>query len=225
MKLLLVSATSIEVEPFIKNLTFKQHKKNQIESYVYKGFNIDVLVTGVGMVATAFRMGKVLTEEKYDVAINAGIAGSFNREILRGEVVNVISDRFSEMGAESGEKFLSLIDLKLIEEDFFPSCGDELINESVFKSNHLQSIRQVCGITVNTVHGCESHIQKVVERFHPDVESMEGAAFLYACLHEKLKCLQLRSVSNYVENRNKSEWKIPFAISSLNETLLKLFNE
>jgi futalosine hydrolase len=40
---------------------------------------IDHLVTGVGMVATAIELSKKLSENNYDLVINAGIAGSFNR--------------------------------------------------------------------------------------------------------------------------------------------------
>ncbi len=52
---------------------------------------------------------------------------------------------------------------------------------------------------------------------------MEGAAFHYACLQENIPFLQLRSISNYVEVRDKSKWKIQLAIKELNDTLIKYF--
>ena len=51
-------------------------------------------VTGVGMVATAIAVSKLLTEKHYDLVVNAGIAGSFNRSIPLGSVVEVVQDHF-----------------------------------------------------------------------------------------------------------------------------------
>ena len=53
---------------------------------------------------------------------------------------------------------------------------------------------------------------------------MEGAAFFYVCLQEKIPFLQIRSISNYVEKRNKSNWNIPLAIDNLNVVLLDIIN-
>jgi len=51
------------------------------------------------------------------------------------------------------------------------------------------------------------------------VESMEGAAFLFACLKKGIPCFQLRSISNYIEPRNLNNWNIPHAIGFLNKGL------
>jgi len=46
---------------------------------------------------------------------------------------------------------------------------------------------------------------------------MEGAAVLYCCEQLGIPCLQIRSVSNYVEPRNRNNWEIALAISNLNK--------
>jgi futalosine hydrolase len=73
----------------------------------------------------------------------------------------------------------------------------------------------VKGITVNTVHGNSASIKKVKKKFNPDIESMEGAAFFFACQNEKIPCLQIRAISNYVEKRNKKKWKMKLAVKNL----------
>jgi futalosine hydrolase len=80
----------------------------------------------------------------------------------------------------------------------------------------LKNLRQVDAVTVNTVHGNEKSIKSVKRKYNPDIESMEGAAFFYVCMMEKIPCIQLRAVSNYVERRNKNSWNIPLAIRNLN---------
>ncbi|MNH40683.1 Futalosine hydrolase [compost metagenome] len=65
-------------------------------------------------------------------------------------------------------------------------------------------------------------IAKALKLFPAEVESMEGAAFFYVCLSEGVKCVQLRSISNYVERRNRESWNIPLAIKNLNAELKRL---
>lgn len=225
MYILIVSATSLEIDPMLKNFEFIEKKESNLTFYKYRDFDIDVLITGIGMVATAYYLGKTLQSYKYDVAINAGIAGCFDKNIALGEVLNITSDSFSELGAENGEYFLSLVDLKLIEEDSFPFSSLELINDSVLKSEVVNQLIKVKGITVNTIHGNEENIEKIKKRFNPVTESMEGAAFMYACKLQNLKHIQIRSVSNYVEKRNKESWNIPLAIKNLNNKLIEILDE
>jgi futalosine hydrolase len=53
---------------------------------------------------------------------------------------------------------------------------------------------------------------------------MEGAAFLQICNAEKIKCAQIRSISNYVEERNTGNWSIGLAIEKLNETAIRIIS-
>jgi len=73
----------------------------------------------------------------------------------------------------------------------------------------------VRGITVNTAHGDPRSIAAIRERFAPQVESMEGAAFMYACLTHGVPFAQVRTVSNMVERRNRAAWKLTEAIANL----------
>jgi len=83
----------------------------------------------------------------------------------------------------------------------------------------------VDGITVNTVHGNSASIAAAVERYHPDVESMEGAAFIYACLVADVPHAQIRAVSNRVEVRNRSAWRVDDAVGNLTRTVIEILNQ
>jgi futalosine hydrolase len=82
---------------------------------------------------------------------------------------------------------------------------------------------QANGISVNRVHGSARSIEQLKAKF-PDaeVESMEGAAFFYACLMEQRPFLEIRSISNYVEPRNRDNWEVEKALTALNDTLIEL---
>ena len=219
MKTLIVSATHFELKPLLEKAEKINRIDDKLSTYKLDDQEFDLLCTGVGMVATSFHMGRVLANNSYDKVMNAGIAGSFEKNIPLGTVVEIVEDQFPEMGADDGEHFLSLIDLELIKADDFPFQSGVLSNE---QSSWNLTYPKVKSITVNTVHGCEERISKTEARFHPQLESMEGAAFFYACKTAKVPCVQIRSISNYVERRNKTSWNIPLAIHNLNIEILKL---
>lgn len=224
-KILIVSATSLEIKPLLSELGKGRAVKNHVTRYRHKHFHVDILITGVGMVPTAVYTSKVLGRNKYDAVVNAGICGSFNRDIPIGKVLNITSDCLPETGAEDGEHFLSIIDLKLLDQDEFPFTGGKLVNDSAFESNLIDGLQIARGATVNTVHGNAQKIESFLSSHQVDVESMEGAAFMYACIMHKARFIQIRSVSNYIEDRDVSKWDIPLAVLNLNHFLLNLLNE
>lgn len=213
MKLLIVAATEPELKG-IKDLL----KEAQASS-------VDFLVTGVGMINTTFELSRVLFQQKYDYVINIGIAGSFDRDISLGEVVWVRRELFSEMGAEDGDDFLSLIQLGLQSHDEFPFEWGELKAPVLPEINTLAGLKQVRAITVNKVHGNDASIMKTNMQFSPQIESMEGAAVFYVSLKMAMPCIQIRAISNYVERRNRNAWKIKEALDNLNTHTIKLIEE
>jgi len=219
MRILIVAATEPEIGKLIADLRFSVYDCDQgshISCELRDALNrhqVDTLITGVGMVATAYALGRHLANEKYDLAINLGIAGSFDRSIDLGEVVEVVEDRFSELGAEDGKEFLSIEQLGFGEGVFRSTCN---------LPGSLE-IRKVSAVTVNTVHGNETNIEKLKSRINPQLESMEGAAFFYACQQASIPCIQIRAVSNYVEKRNRDAWQIGLAIKNLNTFAADLF--
>jgi futalosine hydrolase len=201
MRILVVSATEFEVGDL----------KSEVGS---RKSEVEFLMTGVGMVATSFALGRHLATNQYDLVINLGIAGSFDRDITLGEVVEVVEDQLSELGAEDDEAFLSIETL---------GFGESIFKTDTRLSSYAdQQLKQVSAITVNTVHGHEPGIQKLTGRIQPQLESMEGAAFFYACKQVSVPCLQIRAVSNYVEKRNRDAWQIGLAIKNLNSFAVEL---
>jgi futalosine hydrolase len=211
MRILIVAATEFEVGCL----------KSEVESLKsdsgLKTFDLEFLITGVGMVATAFSLGKHLATHHYDLIVNLGIAGSFDRNIVPGEVVEVVEDSLSELGAEDDEEFLPIETLGFGESTFK--------TDTRLSSYSGRQLKQVTAITVNTVHGHESSIEKLTGRIQPQLESMEGAAFFYACKQVGSPCLQIRSVSNYVEKRNRDAWQIGLAIKNLNSFAIGFIQE
>ena len=155
-------------------------------------------------------------------SINAGLAGTFEPDRELTSVVNVYRDTFGDIGVTNSDgSFSSVFDLELIKPDEAPFKQGWLEN----KSGAASFLPNVSGITVNATTGDAGRIKMLKEKFTPGVESMEGAAFAHACAVAGVEYLQLRALSNYVEPRNKLNWKIDKSIANLNEVLLELLNE
>ena len=165
-------------------------------------------------------MTRRLSEKDYDVVINVGIAGSFNQKLNIGEVIYVQSDQIADLGIEDKNDFHTLFEKGFINKDQFPFQNAKLENPYVFNFK----LKKVSAITVNTTHGCTKSIDIFKNKFDADIETMEGAAFFYVCLQERVTFIQIRSISNYVEERNSANWNIPLAIKNLNQELFKLID-
>ena len=205
MRILFVAATLFEVESLIE----KQESGIKKQDNLPLNTQYSILITGVGMVATAYALGRELALNTYDLAINLGIAGSFDRDIVLGDLVEITEDTFTELGAEDDGQFITINQLGF-GEGTFKATGNLA---DIYKG---ETLRQATAITVNTVHGNEASIQKLQQRLTPQLESMEGAAFFYACQQAGVPCLQIRAVSNYVEKRNRDAWQIGLAVKNLN---------
>ena len=210
MRILIVAATAMELAPLAATLdpVPPTGRGARLPRYTHAWHDIDMLITGVGMVATAAWCSRALADTRYDLALNVGVCGSFDPGLAPGTAVHVVSDRIAELGAEDDDRFLTIQDLNLVGEDVF-------VNAEPPRNTALSLLPAVSGITVNTVHGNEKSIAAVVHRFKPQVESMEGAGFMCACLLDGLPFAQVRAVSNVVEKRNRDAWKVTDAIASL----------
>jgi futalosine hydrolase len=224
MHILVVAATDAEIAPFVAGLRDAADAGSRVKTYSRAGHGVDVLTTGVGMVATAAWCSRTLTQVRYDLALNLGVCGSFDRALAPGAVVHVASDRIAELGAEDDDAFLTIQELKLLGENEFPFHGGRLVNATPPANVALGRLPAVDGITVNTVHGHERSIAAVARRFSPQVESMEGAAFMYSCLVHGLPFAQVRAVSNVVEKRNRGAWTLADAIGHLGEAALGILD-
>jgi futalosine hydrolase len=223
MRILIVAATGLEVAPLVASLGPLHSRHERAGRYTHAGHEIDVLETGVGMVATANWCARLLaTEVPFDLALNLGVCGSFDPALTPGRVVHIVEDRFSELGAEDGENFLGLSELGLLGPDTALFADGALHNREPPSLHKLDELPPVRGITVNTAHGDPRSIAAIQRRFAPQVESMEGAAFMYACLTHGVPFAQVRAVSNVVERRNREHWKMAEAIAALNETARRL---
>lgn len=225
MKILLVASSNSEVKLLRDNLTFVSKIYNNMHSYRLGNIDIDILVTGHGSVFMTYHLTRALNEFSYDLAINLGVAGSFDYFLELGFVVNVIQDQFADLGIEEKDSFFTLGEKELLNEDKFPFTGEILRSLGSFEIDVVESLIPVKAITVNTLHGRQENIEKVKSRFKCEIETLVGAAFFYTCLMEKIPFLQIRSISYFIEIRKVDNWHHPLALGNLTATILEILEE
>jgi len=220
MEIVVVAATPFEIAPLLEYLNGRFEAREQ--GLFQRGeLRVRLLVTGVGMSATSWHLGLLFSRMKPALAVNAGIAGAFDRRLQLGDTVHVITERFGDLGVEEADgRFTDLMELGLADTSNTLFINGKLYNPAAEQAAFLPSVH---GITVNKVHGTQASID-AVQRKYPQVqvESMEGAAFFQACLSAKIPFLEIRAISNYVEPRNREAWDLPGAIGHLNQALVDL---
>ncbi|MEJ7674029.1 MAG: hypothetical protein WKF59_15345 [Chitinophagaceae bacterium] len=131
--MLIIAATQQEIAPFVK-----------------LNYHCEVLISGIGIPSTVYHLTKKLLQEKYDVVIQAGIAGSFSKKIRKGDVVVVEQEAFADIGVEEGKKFKTIFEMGLCDKNKFPFKKGWLINTSkVLQISHLKKVKAV---TVNKLN-------------------------------------------------------------------------
>ncbi len=143
---------------------------------------VETLVTGVGPVDAAARVGRALSERAYEVVLNAGIAGAMPGIAAVGDGV-VVGEELMEINIESGDR-LELPPGNMIA-DRVPS--DRQLADAIT----ALGFKLVRGMTVSRVTATEATAMRLRER-GAEIESMEGFAVLRAAQLAGVPALEVR---------------------------------
>ena len=213
MNYLFAAATKAEINLFI-NYCRKNSQR------IPKDTSIDFLITGVGMLQTAYSLTKQILTKRPDIVVQSGIAGCFDKKQDLAQIWLVKDEYMADLGVEKNGFFEDSFDLKLIKANQFPFLKKRL------KNPHKKILASfghptATAVTVNEITTSKKRISILKEKYNPLLESMEGAALHYVCLSENIPFVQLRSTSNYIAERDKSKWMLKEAIKNINQELIR----
>lgn len=207
MPILVCAATAAEIEStllFIKtrNLADK----------------VEVLLTDVGLLQATYTLTKAAAVLKPSIMIQAGVAGCFDESIQLGTTMVVLRETVGDMGVLQNNTFTPAFEMGLLKPNDRPWTEGKLENP------HTDLIKDASfvladSVTVNEISTNEERISYYKNGLGATVESMEGAALHFVGLMENIPFLQLRSISNYVGERDKGKWLMQPAIDNLNAAL------
>ncbi len=213
MRVIISAATVAEWMPSFLNI-------NALYTGESQRLKLQYHQSGIGMLAASFALTKLAIEDKPDLIIQVGIAGTFDTTQPLGTVVVINEETIGDLGVEEDGKWKDLFDLKLEKSSYHPFEKRKLPNQWLTKYN-LLGLQEVSGITVNEISTNQERIQKLMKKYNPTIESMEGAAVHYVARETNIPFIQIRAISNYIGERDKSNWQMKLAIDNLNQTLIQ----
>lgn len=231
--ILVIAATKMELSVLIEAAGGAVRSDAACREF-YEGMlgpcDVVTAVTGLGKVNTA--MGVTMLLERYRPAllINTGCAGAYAGSGLSlGELAVATSEIYGDDGVEIRGGWLSLEDIGLA---MFEKSDKAYFNEIPLpdqpreKAMHVartlgQSLTPGKFITVSACSGTAARGRELAARFGAVCENMEGAASAHVALCHGVDCLEIRGISNYVEDRDMSRWDIPLAVERAQTFLLR----
>jgi futalosine hydrolase len=206
MKIFVIAATQMELNAVLKNTSFN---------------NIKTVVTGIGMLASATYITQLIIEQKPDIIIQIGIAGCFDKKIPLGTVMLVQQEFYGDLGVTEKGTWYDIFDLKLQKPNTTPHHKKGIVNTHI-KTFNKANLPVVKAVTVNQITTSKKQIAQLQQCYQPILESMEGMALHFVCSKFNTPYLQLRAVSNYIGERDKSKWNFSLAFNNLNIALKEI---
>ncbi len=228
----LIAATEVECSGILRRLKRTNTSRRGhfvINTGVLEGKKVVVVVGGPGKANAS--SATVLAILQYDVrkVINLGVGGAFSSSGLRvGELALCTEDIYAEEGTitKRGFKDLRSIGLELIPQRAVYNriaFSAPLLKKAEFALKRASmAFEKGRFITVSTVTGSTDRAEELTRRFKPICESMEGAAVGQMAISFGIPALQIRGISNIVEDRNRRRWKIREAAAVCQDAVVEI---
>jgi len=211
--ILLTAPTLPEIQPCILKFDAKQ-----INNEIYQAGNLTILVTGAGMMSYTYSLANYLLNSlvKPDLIILAGIAGCFNEGVSPGTLYEVYEEILADCGAEDKDgKILMMEEL-----GFWAKTGSsQMFGSRYVNKQKYTHLTEGKSLSVNLGSGTKERINYFKRKHNADIENMEGAALFMICQRLQYNFTEIRSISNFIEPRNRNNWNIDLAINNLNTFL------
>jgi len=204
----------------------------EFEVALLKAAGYPTLVAGMGAVNTAHALGRhLVTQERPSLVLQVGIAGAYVPTGIAVEsVLMASSEMFGDVGVLTPEGWLpaEAIGIPLVPET---ASHPALFNEYPCEAALVARAKSIAGsaiahtgrfLTLAQCTGVRTLGDALHARFNVICESMEGAAAAQVCAIHDIPFLEVRGVSNLVEDRARETWRIREAAESAQAAVRRL---
>jgi futalosine hydrolase len=235
--IIIIAAVSLEIELLERALEHSERVKTGGYEYVegtIGNLRIVVCAGGIGKINAAAVTAVLIDRYQPQLVVNTGCAGAYIGSGLSiGNLVVASEEILADEGVvvTDGWKDLRYMNLSSVEQG-----GQSFYNMlplSRHASEKAMQLAEYYGVflmrgrfaTVSTCSGTRLHGAELLYRWKALVESMEGAAVAQVCLRCGVDCLEIRGISNQVEERDLKKWEIPRAVEAAQRFVLKYLEE
>jgi futalosine hydrolase len=200
-----------------------------------------LVVTGMAPVNAAHALTREVERRgRPALVIQVGIGGAFVQSGLSvGAVALATEEVYGDVGVITPDGWLSSegIGIPLVPAAEGASAATSgqaaadrpaRFNQFPLDAALVERAARVCGartgrfLTLSQVTGVRALADELHARFGAVCESMEGAAAAHVCALYDLPFLEVRGISNLVEDRDRSKWRIPEAARAAQDAVLKV---
>ncbi len=192
------------------------------------GKSITFTHCGVGKVNAAHSATLVLENYETELLILFGIGGAYNVHARIGDVAVAEYENYGEEGVLTKEGWSSMETISSLlekEKEYYNTFPLDLgLSELAVKVAKELGFNTISGnfVTVSQVSGTRESGVILKNRFDGICENMEGAAVAHICALYGVPMVEIRGISNIVEERDTKKWNIPLAASHANKVVSEL---
>ncbi len=225
LKIALIAPTPAESKDLRLQIKPEPHGELKIISHgELHGNSIIFSHCGVGKVNAAHTVSLMLENYDIDLLVLFGIAGGYAGAL--GDVVVAESENYGEEGVltEDGWKPMEFTGFPLLKNkkeyyNTFPMDAD-LVRFAISVSKDMGfNVKSGNFVTVSQCSGTRESGDIMRKRFNSLCENMEGAAVAHICAIYGMPMIEIRGISNIIEERNLKNWNIPLAVSHCNKAV------
>lgn len=189
---------------------------------------------GVGKANAAAAATSLIERHNPRLVIITGCGGAYPGSGLTVGDLAVASDElFADEGAETPNGWL---DLRAMQLPLYSQNNQHYYNtiplsrhaaEKAMQLADTHGVRLTRGrfLTVSACSGTRARGQELSRRHQAICENMEGAAIALVALRHGLPCLEIRGISNLVEDRDLSRWDLPRALEAAQRFVIKIIDD
>lgn len=219
----LICSVEAEADPLLERMTGRsavEVGRRAVHQGAVAGVPAVVVIGGMGKTNAAQALTAVLEARQVRAIIGFGIAGAYvGAGLPVGGVALASSEIYGDEGVDTPEGWISTRDIGIP----LASTGTrELFNEFPVDADLLrracEALREA-GLphavgpfsTVSCCSGTAARGALLSARSRAICETMEGAAYAHVAALYDTPFLEVRGISNLVEDRDPSAWRIPLA--------------
>jgi futalosine hydrolase len=198
------------------------------------GSEIALAHSGIGKAAAAATAVSVLSSCQPEALLLFGCGGAYLGTTLGlGDLALASGEIFGDEGVVTPTGFQDLAETKLAmrrtpEKLYNNWPTDKELHDwaqpllQAHATNNKIKLRSGPFVTVSTCTGSTVVATKIVQRTKGICENMEGAAVALACQQLSTPLLEVRGISNLVEDRDTSRWDLPAGMAAAQRAVLEL---
>lgn len=226
MDILVITATAFEQEtlrrsishPATRTFAHRERTEGNLGSR-----RVALIETGIGAVNTAQALTAALESGLPDFVLQVGVGGAYAGSRLNvGDLAVATEENDGELGILAPGGWLSAdrIGIPVLSRnrnhyntfplDLVVARRAETLIRKV-RADAAPAVRSGPFVTVQQCSGIAARGNELAARFNAICENMEGAAAAHVCALYDVTFIELRGISNLVEDRNTAAWKLPLA--------------